>query len=134
MARGGRGAAAAAWAAVAAAAVVRGRGALLLARAASKMGRDGGGLLSKRKSLGEAVERLARAVDEGRNGLASWLVSGGEEVVIDVEALRPPPNHREPYDVIIVGAGASGVSAAPWRGRSRSPLPPSSPPPAATIA
>lgn len=111
MARGGKvgSGGRAATAAAAAAAAARGRGALLLARGASKLGRDDGGPRSERKSLAEAVERLAEAVGEGRNGLASWLVSGGDEVVIDVEVQRPRPNHGEPYDVIIVGAGASGV-------------------------
>merc|ERR1712078_191295 len=59
---------------------------------------------------GNLLQRLAEDVEGLRNQVANWVVEdAGEGAVVDVEAVRPPPNHGEPYDVVIVGAGASGV-------------------------
>merc|ERR1712078_129896 len=59
---------------------------------------------------GNLLQRLAEDVEGLRNQVANWVVEdAGEGAVVDVEAVRPPPNHGEPYDVVIVGAWASGV-------------------------
>ena len=76
--------------------------------------------LEKGKSIEatKALDAMWEAVHAARLNEARSMANQGETELVEAEvevrevsdgALRPPPNHGEPYDVVIVGAGASGV-------------------------